>query len=134
MPLLKFYLLLKSKMNRIWSSFLHFTRVHFMGTNWSYNYLHSFIIVLGVSISNLILYRTCVHSLNHTKKECQEFLSPAKNNGNPLEEEVQKYATFVAMVRAIVESIAPAFLSLFLGVWSDTHGRKPLVVWPLFGK
>ncbi|XP_034835655.1 probable peptidoglycan muropeptide transporter SLC46 [Maniola hyperantus] len=88
----------------------------------------------GAAISNLILFRTCVHSLNHTQEECQVFLSPVKNNGShQLEEEVQKYATFVSMVRIIVESVAPAVLSLFLGVWSDTHGRKPLVVWPLFG-
>ncbi|XP_045777870.1 proton-coupled folate transporter-like [Maniola jurtina] len=88
----------------------------------------------GAAISNLILFRTCVHSLNHSQEECQVFLSPVKNNGShQLEEEVQKYATFVSMVRMIVESVAPAILSLFLGVWSDTHGRKPLVVWPLFG-
>ncbi|XP_032519811.2 probable peptidoglycan muropeptide transporter SLC46 [Danaus plexippus] len=88
----------------------------------------------GAAISNLILYRTCVHSLNHTQQECQVFLSPVKNNGSQaLEEEVQKYATFVSMVRTIIESVAPAILSLFLGVWSDRHGRKPLVVWPLLG-
>ncbi|CAG9563936.1 unnamed protein product [Danaus chrysippus] len=88
----------------------------------------------GAAISNLILYRTCVHSLNHTQQECQVFLSPVKtNDSQTLEEEVQKYATFVSMVRTIIESVAPAILSLFLGVWSDRHGRKPLVVWPLFG-
>ncbi|XP_026494284.2 probable peptidoglycan muropeptide transporter SLC46 [Vanessa tameamea] len=88
----------------------------------------------GAAISNLVLYRTCVHSLNHTQEECQVFLSPARNNGSQhLEEEVQKYATFVSMLRTIIESVAPAILSLFLGVWSDTHGRKPLVVWPLLG-
>ncbi|CAH2267017.1 proton-coupled folate transporter-like [Pararge aegeria] len=88
----------------------------------------------GAAISNMILFRTCVHSLNHTQEECKVFLSPVKNNGShQLEEEVQKYATFVSMVRTVIESLAPAMLSLFLGVWSDTHGRKPLVVWPLFG-
>lgn len=62
------------------------------------------------------------------------FLSPTHNNGSQtLEKEVQKYAAFVTMVRTIIESVAPAILSLFLGVWSDTHGRKPLVVWPLLG-
>lgn len=62
-------------------------------------------------------------------------MSSSRNNGSrEIEEAVQKYATFVTMLRTIVESVAPAVLSLFLGVWSDTHGRKPLVVWPLLGK
>ncbi|CAK1552498.1 unnamed protein product [Leptosia nina] len=88
----------------------------------------------GAAISNILLYRTCLHSCNHNETECQVFLSPVKNNGSQqLEEEVQKYAAFVSMVRTIIESLAPAVLSLFLGVWSDTYGRKPLVVWPLLG-
>ncbi|KPJ09641.1 Proton-coupled folate transporter [Papilio machaon] len=87
----------------------------------------------GAVTRNIILYRTCVHSLNHSKNECEGFLSPTKANiTQHLEEEVQKYETFVSMVRVTFESVAPAILSLFLGVWSDTHGRKPLVVWPLF--
>lgn len=62
-------------------------------------------------------------------------MSSSRNNGSrEIEEAVQKYATFVTMLRTIVESVAPAILSLFLGVWSDTHGRKPLVVWPLLSK
>ncbi|XP_047519575.1 proton-coupled folate transporter-like isoform X1 [Pieris napi] len=88
----------------------------------------------GAAISNILLYRTCLHSCSHNETECQVFLSPVKNNGSQeLEEEVQKYAAFVSMVRTIIESLAPALLSLFLGVWSDTYGRKPLVVWPLLG-
>lgn len=91
--------------------------------------------VTGTAISNIILFRTCVHSLHHSVAECQIFLAPEKNNQtHGLEEEVQKYATFVQTVKMVIESIVPAILSMFLGVWSDTHGRKPLVVWPLFGK
>lgn len=90
---------------------------------------------LGAAISNIILYRTCVHSLDHTQAECKFFLSPEKTNGSSiLETEVQKYATFITTVKMILESVGPAILSFFLGVWSDTHGRKPLVVWPLLGK
>ncbi|KAL0820576.1 hypothetical protein ABMA28_006421 [Loxostege sticticalis] len=88
----------------------------------------------GTAISNIILYRTCVHSLNHTVEECRFFLAPERTNETTkLEEEVQKYATFVQTVKIVIESIGPAILSMFLGVWSDTHGRKPLVVWPLLG-
>ncbi|KAJ0174070.1 hypothetical protein K1T71_010216 [Dendrolimus kikuchii] len=88
----------------------------------------------GAAISNLILYRTCVHSLNHTESECSVFLSLKKNNETQhLENEVQQYATMVNTVKSVIESLAPALLSMFLGVWSDTYGRKPLIVWPLFG-
>ncbi|CAH2042468.1 unnamed protein product, partial [Iphiclides podalirius] len=88
----------------------------------------------GASISNIIFYRTCVHSLNHTKEECKDFLSPIRSNATRmLEEDVQKYATFVLTVKSVMESVTPAILSMFLGVWSDTYGRKPLIVWPIFG-
>ncbi|XP_049876941.1 solute carrier family 46 member 3-like [Pectinophora gossypiella] len=88
----------------------------------------------GTAISNIILYRTCVHSLHHDKAECQVFLGPDKSNSSrQLEEEVQKYVTFISTVKIVLESVGPAILSFFLGVWSDTHGRKPLIVWPLLG-
>ncbi|XP_021190515.3 probable peptidoglycan muropeptide transporter SLC46 [Helicoverpa armigera] len=88
----------------------------------------------GAAMSNIILYRTCVHGLYHTEDECRPFLSPDKNNQtHGLEAEVQKYATIVGTVRGIIEAVVPAILSFFLGVWSDTHGRKPLIVWPLLG-
>ncbi|XP_031765661.1 proton-coupled folate transporter-like isoform X2 [Galleria mellonella] len=98
-----------------------------------------FLIMMGLTLSgtairNVLLYRTCVHSLHHDMDECRGFLSPVKTNDtNDLEEEVQKYVTYVSTVITVIESLGPAFLSLFLGVWSDTHGRKPLIVWPLFG-
>ncbi|XP_063830584.1 probable peptidoglycan muropeptide transporter SLC46 [Ostrinia nubilalis] len=88
----------------------------------------------GTAISNIILYRTCVYSLNHSLDECKIFLTPEKSNvTHKLEEEVQKYATFIQTVKTVLESISPAILSMFLGVWSDTHGRKPLIVWSLLG-
>uniref|UniRef100_A0A2A4JNQ2 Major facilitator superfamily (MFS) profile domain-containing protein n=1 Tax=Heliothis virescens TaxID=7102 RepID=A0A2A4JNQ2_HELVI len=98
-----------------------------------------FVVMMGMSLSgaamsNIILYRTCVHALNHTEDECRPFLSPDKNNQtHGLEAEVQKYATVVGTIRSIIEAVVPAILSFFLGVWSDTHGRKPLIVWPLLG-
>ncbi|KAJ8717954.1 hypothetical protein PYW07_005884 [Mythimna separata] len=88
----------------------------------------------GVALSNILLYRTCVHALHHSEEECAPFLSLDRTNQtHRLEAEVQKYTTVVGTVRTIIEAVVPAILSFFLGVWSDTHGRKPLVVWPLFG-
>ncbi|XP_028031101.1 proton-coupled folate transporter-like [Bombyx mandarina] len=88
----------------------------------------------GAAVSNILLYRTCLHSLNHPDSVCKVFLALDKTNQtDELEKEVQRYATVVNTVRSIIEAVAPAVLSLFMGVWSDTHGRKPLVVWPLLG-
>ncbi|CAH0590195.1 unnamed protein product [Chrysodeixis includens] len=98
-----------------------------------------FLIMLGISlagtaISNILLYRTCVHSLEYPEDECRIFLAIDKKNvTNPLEGPVQRYATLVGTVRGVLEALVPAFLSFFLGVWSDSHGRKPLIVWPIFG-
>ncbi|CAH0713273.1 unnamed protein product, partial [Brenthis ino] len=88
----------------------------------------------GPVVSNIILYRTCVHSLNYTQDKCRPYLSPIKSNDTiNIEEEVQKYSTNVWTVKVVIEYLFPALLSLFLGVWSDTYGRKPLIVWPLLG-
>lgn len=32
------------------------------------------------------------------------------------------------MSRAILENIVPAFISLFVGPWSDKYGRKPILL------
>ncbi|XP_028174953.1 proton-coupled folate transporter-like [Ostrinia furnacalis] len=88
----------------------------------------------GAPISNLNMYRTCVHSLNYTVADCKSFLDPEKiNHTQELEKEVQEYVTLVNTVNSVLEAIVPAVLSLFLGVWSDKHGRKPLIAWTLFG-
>ncbi|XP_032520132.2 probable peptidoglycan muropeptide transporter SLC46 [Danaus plexippus] len=96
------------------------------------NMLATFLTVSAVS--NILLYRTCVHTLNHAVDECKFFLSPVKTNEtSDLEAEVQKYTTYITTVKIILEYICPTILSLFLGGWSDTYGRKPLLVWPFFG-
>lgn len=101
--------------------------------NYLFIYL-SFFISAPV-VSNIILYRTCIHSLNYTQDECRPYLSPIKSNETiNIEEEIQEYSTNVWTVKIVIEYLFPALLSLFLGVWSDTYGRKPLIVWPLLGE
>lgn len=88
-----------------------------------------------VTVNNILLYRTCLHASNYTKEECNGFLLPDKTNAtNRLEEDVQKHVTQILMVITIIRTIVPVILSLFVSEWSDLHGRKPLIVWPLFGK
>ncbi|XP_045501793.1 proton-coupled folate transporter-like isoform X2 [Colias croceus] len=95
---------------------------------------HQFCIITDAALSNIFLYRTCVHALNYTEAECRPYLSPIKNNETShLEAEVQKYATLLITVKMILEAVVPAFLSFFLGAWSDTYGRKPLIAWTILG-
>lgn len=51
-----------------------------------------------------------------------------------MEKEVQTYATKIFMSRAILENIAPALFSLFIGPWSDKYGRKPVLLCSFAGK
>ncbi|CAG9795785.1 unnamed protein product [Diatraea saccharalis] len=98
-----------------------------------------FITMLGIAISgaptsNLIMYRTCIHALNHSVDECRSFLLPeAINHTQQLETEVQHYATFVTTARSVLQAVVPAIMTMFIGAWSDKHGRRPLVVWPILG-
>ncbi|KAJ2948402.1 hypothetical protein O0L34_g7640 [Tuta absoluta] len=88
----------------------------------------------SVAVSNVMMYRTCLHALHNEEKDCSAFLAPERSNiSSTVETEVQRYMTLVSTVKSVIESIVPAIMSFFLGAWSGTHGRKPLVVWSLFG-
>lgn len=47
---------------------------------------------------------------------------------------VEKYAANIFMSRAILENVIPAFISFFIGPWSDKYGRKPILLSTFFGK
>ncbi|XP_063830514.1 probable peptidoglycan muropeptide transporter SLC46 isoform X1 [Ostrinia nubilalis] len=110
------------------------------GFQWRYTielplFLISFGVVLAATpLSNIIMYRTCTHTLGHTVGECHTFLEPdSMNHTQELENEVQKYVTMVNAAQTVIAAVVPAALSLFLGVWSDKYGRKPLLVWTFLG-
>ncbi|RVE42525.1 hypothetical protein evm_012833 [Chilo suppressalis] len=91
--------------------------------------------IAAAPAANLLMYRTCVHALGHSVEECESFLAPGKtNHTQELENAVQQYATFVGTAKSVLESAVPALLSVFIGVWSDKHGRKPLLTIPLLGE
>ncbi|KAI5642982.1 major facilitator superfamily domain-containing protein [Phthorimaea operculella] len=86
------------------------------------------------TVNNLIMYRTCIHVKDFGDEVCSGFLAPDKTNvTQEVESEVQQYMNLILGVKTVLESLGPAFLCFFLGAWSDRHGRKPLVVWALFG-
>ncbi|KAI5642983.1 major facilitator superfamily domain-containing protein [Phthorimaea operculella] len=88
----------------------------------------------GIAVNNIVMYRTCVHVMELGEEICSGFLAPDKSNiSKEVETEVQQYMTAVHTSKIVLEAIGPAILSFFLGAWSDTHGRKPVVIWALFG-
>ncbi|KAJ2948404.1 hypothetical protein O0L34_g7642 [Tuta absoluta] len=88
----------------------------------------------SIAINNIVMYRTCVHVKDLGEEICSGFLAPDKSNvSKEIETDVQRYMTMVQGVKAVMEAFGPAILSFFLGAWSDRHGRKPLIIWSLFG-
>ncbi|XP_078050574.1 putative peptidoglycan muropeptide transporter SLC46 isoform X2 [Augochlora pura] len=73
------------------------------------------------SIDNITL------SINNT--EClllHENISSAE--ALKIDEQVQPVASIIITVKTCIECIIPSFLSLFLGPWSDKHGRKSILL------
>jgi MFS family permease len=46
---------------------------------------------------------------------------------------VQKLAATLSMYQNIFSAVPAVLTSLFLGPWSDVHGRKPLMILPMIG-
>lgn len=53
--------------------------------------------------------------------------------GGPSEKIVQPYVANLGMYKLIMESIVPTVTSFFIGPWSDTYGRRPIMIFPLLG-
>ncbi|KAI5642979.1 major facilitator superfamily domain-containing protein [Phthorimaea operculella] len=88
----------------------------------------------GVAGNNIVMYRICLHVTGAGEAMCSGFIAPDNYNiSQEVETEVQQYMTTVHTAKLVLEAIGPAFLSFFLGAWSDTHGRKPVVIGALFG-
>ncbi|XP_032676619.1 uncharacterized protein LOC116846636 isoform X3 [Odontomachus brunneus] len=83
----------------------------------------------GTILTDLIVYRTCTMTLKINQTEC---LILHNNSSSPealkINLQVQPYASLILMSKSFIESIFPSFLSLFLGPWSDKHGRKPVIL------
>ncbi len=77
-------------------------------------------------VTNLILRKVCLQDLDYPEETCANL-----NDGSHVEEQnaVQERATKFNVVKNILEHVGPFVFTLFLGPWSDIHGRKiPLVV------
>ncbi|XP_046746261.1 tetracycline resistance protein, class D-like [Diprion similis] len=88
----------------------------------------------GTVLTDLILYRTCLFSLNINLTECNILRTNASSpEAIILEAKVQPYASMILLAKSIIENLLPAIASLFLGSWSDRAGRRPLLLLSLAG-
>lgn len=89
----------------------------------------------GNVLTDFIVYRTCYVTLGYNKTECALLNSKDTNDTSikDLEEKVQVVATLFTMSSTVIGAVIPATLGMFLGPWSDKHGRKPLIALPLIG-
>ncbi|XP_066140775.1 probable peptidoglycan muropeptide transporter SLC46 [Euwallacea fornicatus] len=92
-------------------------------------FMTTFGFMLTVSVSNnLLLYRICYETLHFNKTECAKLGFVSNNFTKHLEELVEPTATYITLVKTIVESIFGSILGLLIAPWSDRFGRKPAIV------
>ncbi|EDW02470.1 proton-coupled folate transporter [Drosophila grimshawi] len=86
--------------------------------------------LLGAVFQNQILYQTCVTIMHYNASDCEPLLGNDRGSEETkkLELKVQAYSTNITMAISLLESIIPAFVSLFIGPWSDKFGRRPILL------
>lgn len=73
-------------------------------------------------IVNLLEKSVCLVELHYNESSCENGAEPV------VSEEVQQRAATLVMARSMIEAFVPSLLSLFIGPWSDTNGRRPLIL------
>jgi PCFT/HCP family folate transporter-like MFS transporter 1/3 len=88
----------------------------------------------GAVITQLLLVRNCqrLFPLNATKCDLLVYEIDTQE-ARELEEVLEPRVSILLMYKTVFEACIPVILSLFVGPWSDHHGRKPLLLWPVFG-
>ncbi|XP_063700028.1 probable peptidoglycan muropeptide transporter SLC46 [Culicoides brevitarsis] len=81
-----------------------------------------------------IIFQVCVSELKYNFSDCVVLGTNNESEAvQDLEKRVQPYVTDLIMTKSLVEALVPAFLSLFIGPWSDIFGRKPIITASLLG-
>ncbi|KAH8277558.1 hypothetical protein KR018_000692 [Drosophila ironensis] len=92
--------------------------------------------LIGAVYQNQILYQTCVTIMKFNATQCEPLLGIDRGSkvAKNIEVQVQEYSANIMMTTSLLESIIPAFVSLFLGPWSDKFGRRPVLLTTFTGK
>lgn len=70
-----------------------------------------------------MLKQTCLYIFEYNFFNCTEL----DDRNSSIEQDIQPYVANILMTISILNSIFPTFLSLFLGPWTDTYGRKKVI-------
>uniref|UniRef100_A0A182TA87 Major facilitator superfamily (MFS) profile domain-containing protein n=1 Tax=Anopheles maculatus TaxID=74869 RepID=A0A182TA87_9DIPT len=85
--------------------------------------------VSSAVFANQIVYQTCTAAFGKNESLCDQLGTENETEEiQALEKAVQPYSANILMAKSLVESIVPAFCSMFIGPWSDRFGRKPVIV------
>ncbi|KAL3277580.1 hypothetical protein HHI36_012923 [Cryptolaemus montrouzieri] len=89
-----------------------------------------------LTTQNMNLEKACRVNIRYNDSVCDALASRNKTGYEPYQEqEVQKLVSNMLAIKMAVLGSYPAFLMLFLGSWSDRHGRrKPLILMPVIGE
>lgn len=81
-------------------------------------------------VPNQLLQQTClIYGFNAI--DCLHLDST--NGTKEIENKIQPHVAAIIMTIALLSSIVPAFLGLFLGPWTDRFGRKKVICATMFG-
>lgn len=86
---------------------------------------------------NLYLSKACRVNFLFNATQCEtQNLQSSNNESITYEDEANQVQGFVSsflIYTALLENLPGVFFVLFLGPWSNEHGRKPLMMSPIFG-
>ncbi|KAL3289024.1 hypothetical protein HHI36_003467 [Cryptolaemus montrouzieri] len=85
---------------------------------------------------NLWLEKACRVNLNYNSSTCHAMVMRNATGFEPFQEiQVQQLVSKMVAIRSICMGSLPAILMLFIGSWSDRHGRrKPVIMMPILGE
>ncbi|XP_044756144.1 solute carrier family 46 member 3-like [Coccinella septempunctata] len=84
---------------------------------------------------NLNLEKACRVNLQYNSSVCDAMVRRDPTGYEPFQErEAQKLVSTMTAIKMIIVGSYPTILMLFVGSWSDRHGRrKPLILMPILG-
>lgn len=82
-------------------------------------------ILSNAVMTNQMLKQTCLYTFGYDEDTCMNL--DDKNRTNNVESEIQPYVASILTTTTVFSSIITTVISLSLGPWSDTNGRKRVI-------
>ena len=79
----------------------------------------------------MFLDKVCLVNFQMNATQCD--LHSNETGSAELKDRVQGYVSTLSIYITVIHCVPSIFFVLFLGPWSDKHGRKPLMILPTVG-